>query len=823
MQVVKPNREKFVEALERRQRQKMSIEQVACELEQHYRSLDVNARNEYVRTTGRMYANYENRWLGQVDNNGRWTDDSALGSNNTYFTIPLLTAHVDTHTTFYTKVRPDYKAIPFVKNNLNRRLAEMCREIASGELNRMLRPEILQHEAQYLALATLSYRHITMDYQPHSPIVMKETEVPVKKLVGQAMCQDCGTEFESEDMANMQCPNEQCMSTTNVGPVGEMQEREEMEVKQVPERLPRPKLRIPNPILIQRDYNAPSFFESRFIIERKKVPRKEAEFYHQIDLSDGQGVANAETNTVHTQQRNSVGSEAENLSTYSFGEYARQQQETVDEVLMWLQPCEYGLFFADGELLAEQFPSGMHLYLSGNKLVRIRPCDMFGEWIRVQHGVRPSADTGMGMVHLADLNDVVNNTISLEYSILRTHGFPIRLFRGKYIKQVPQALQNIIVNTMPDTVGLEQAVHTEAPSNTSGMLGILTQKIQGYMQYIGGTLNPTGLPGDMQEVMGTATGASAIQEMMSDRMGLSVQMRVSADIETMYSILNLLKQDKRNRKVFLESGYDETVVDAFFKSDFRAVFYFEPAKGTDSPMLDSVNAFKVQSFAQLTANLTGLRQFDPATFYDIVDALGKTLNIDTSIGAGRKERNLAENRVTRITELWREQSTLLTDDLEIEPAESGAKLFQAIMYKEKLWLESVLATSIQKPDVSKIDENDPAAIQQAAMHLQQAELMTRKVEAYLYDYKAMSEAYSDWMQSDEGQSADIPIQVAVGLLYAYAKAQEEARAQIEMQEAAQKAMAMMPPDEADPSNPPGALKSDGQTGPGRPREIHPGE
>jgi hypothetical protein len=822
MQVVKPDREKFVQALERRQQKRMTIEQVACELEQHYRSLDVSARNEYVRTTGRMYANYENRWLGQVDNQGRWSDDSAQGSNNTYFTIPLLTAHVDTHTTFYTKVRPDYKAIPFIKNNLNRRLAEMCREVASGELNRMLRPEVLQHEAQYLALATLSYRHITMDYQPHSPIVMKEEEVPVRKLVGMATCQDCGAEFETDDMENVQCVNEQCMSTTNVAPVGEMQERQEMQVQQVPVRLPRPKLRIPNPILIQRDYNSPSFQESRFIIERKKVPRKEAEFYHQIDLSDGQGLSNSETNNVHTQQRVSVGSESDTTSTYSFGEYARQQQETVDEVLMWLQPCEYGLFFADDKLLAEQFPSGLHLYLSGNKLVRIRPCDMFGEWIRVQHGVRPSADTGMGMVHLADLNDVVNNTISLEYSILRTHGFPIRLFRGKYIKQVPQALQNIIVNTMPDNVSLEEAVHTEAPSNTSGMLGILTQKIQGYMQYIGGTLNPTGLPGDMQEVMGTATGASAVQEMMSDRMGLSVQMRVSADIETMYSILNLLKQDPRNRQVFLESGYDETVVDAFFKSDFRAKFYFEPAKGTDSPMLDSVNAFKVQSFASLTANLTGLRQFDPATFYDIIDALGKTLNIDTSIGAGRKERNLAENRITRITELWREQQSLLTDDLEINPAESGAKLFQAIMYKEKLWLESVLATSIQQPDMSKVDEEDPMAIQQAMMQIQQAELMTRKIEAYLYDYKALSEAYSDWMQSDEGQSADIPIQVAVGLLYAYAKAQEEVRDQVEMQEAAQKAAALLPPEEEDPSNPPGSLKSDGQTGPGRPREIQPG-
>ena len=821
------------EKLQRRIAEKpMLMEDVADRLYEHYRTLDVTARKDFMRTALTMYANYENRWSGEVNLlSGNWVD-STKSSVDVDFTIPLLTSLVDTHTTFYTKTRPQYIARPLMKDSISRRVAKMCEEIAGAELDRMLTYSNLQRESQYMTLATVSYRRLDPDIVPHSP-QLKSLGMEMQDTMSQEVnCPSCGYKEqrpiaqeveEPGDSAAMDQDQDTCPEC-----LGQMQQgsttmgQQEVPVETVV-RLPRLKLTIPNPVYIQTDFNASDFKDAKFAIKRKRIPKHTAEFYYQIDLTSADTAQSSiEAQIDERKQRESLGHMSAYLPSDLGSTPSVDRWEKVEEIEFWLDPCEYGLYFVDGSILGVKYPEGMYLKIVGNVLVSVRPAVKNEELIRVQQGVRPASNTGMGMVHLAELNELINNEISLEYSILMTYGFPLQLLRGKYLKELPAALQTFVIEKIPDTVGLDTLIHREQPANTSGMLGILSQRVEGYMQQIGGTFTSSGMTPQMKQMMGTATGASAIQEMMSDRMGLSVQMRVEADIQTLDAILRFFRKDTRNRQWLIDSGYDEVVVDYFYKNEPDGIFFFEAAKGTDEPSLDAVNTFKVQSFASLVAPLTGVHQLDPALFYDIVDQLGKALNLPMGIGTGRKERNLADARIDRLKELYRqEKDNPIT--AQMDPVALGDTLFKAVMTKERMMIESITQTRLQNAGAI------PQSPEEQMVAQQTAQLMTAKVEAYLYDYNALQEAYSDWLQSDEGQTADMPMQIAVGLLFTYSLDMMDKRKQMDLQTqlASMQAAGAMTGDPTavgeqseDPTNPPGPVKRDGTSGPGRPREAH---
>ena len=813
-----------------------SPEELADRLYQFYKVLDSRARLDFINQTVQMFANYENKWIGEAVN-GQWKETPVAGTNNFYLSIPLLTAHVDTNATHYTKTKPKYMAAPYVDTYLSKRLAEMCQEVAARELSRVLTYPVLQKESQNISLATVSYRQIVMEEQRDSPIIVEDREHPTTVQTRSGVCEDCGSQFETSPEGPEQCQNEECMSQ-NVSMSEEVEEREEMVTKSHAVRLPRPKVIIPNPISMQDDFDALTFRDSRFVIRRRRMKRREAEHYYQIDLSSAHTSGGTETRLVEEGSRQSLGSTSTQMSWLptDFTAQSNQMDQPVDDIEMWLAPCEYGQFYAkDGSRYSDIYPDGMYVHIIDNYLIEMSAGNKDSTWVRIQHGVRPFSNKGMGLVHLADMNDAINNTISLEYSILRTHGFPIRLLRGRWMSEVPQANQTIIMDKIPEDRDLREAMLTEQPSNTSGLLGILTQKLQGYMQYIGGSINPVGMPSDAADYMGSATAAASFQEMMSDRIGLAIQMRVAADIDTMFIILENLQKDERNKQYFLDAGYDSVVVDKFFECDFRSEFNFEVAKGTDEPRLDSVNTFKVQSFAQLTASLTGLRQFDQATFYDIVAALGETLNIDVAVGAGRAERNLAENRINAVLELYRDKDTeSMATEMALDPMAFGTTLYQAVTFKESSMLQMMVQSQI--PPIPPEMQADPAA---AAMVAQQMEYLTTSIKISMYDWPAMIEAYSDWLQSDAGQSADLPVQLAVGMLISEAvkmkdeiEAREMEKRMQMMQFQAMQGLAagsvnasaketVRPKDEDDKKadNPPGPLKRDGTSGPGRPKDV----
>ena len=844
--------EDFRDTITRRQPPNQSFKDVARTLKETYVSEDRTAQRQFSALALRMFANYENKWNGEVDSTGTWRDLD-LTEADTAITIPLLTANVDQAMTSYTKLRPIYIAKPVIESNYQyEMLAKMCHEIAAGELRRMLRKNsLLQREFLYMALATVSYRQIVMERGKDSPIVPVLQDRRVASPMLSLQCAHCKheektpmlvehseeQEGEAQQPSGMVCPK--CLAENGVT-VSKVVE-ETMQKVPVPTRLPRPQIRIPNPVSVQQDFSVVDFEDSRFVVRRRKLPLQTAEYYYQQDFRSQTGGGNTEATVLDNRQREPIRHTRPDQSFLDITQYVGQNGLTVEETEMWLAPSEYALLLADGQLLGEKYPAGMYLKMIGDVVVEERETDLLLEWVKLVHGVRPSSSTGTGMVHLADLNEVINNTFSLEYAVLRTHGFPFRLLRGKYLKSLPQALQTVIVNNIPETTPLHDLIHTEQASAANGMLGVLSSKAEGYMQYIAGTMSPLGSgAADIRDLMGTATGATALQTMMTDRQGLAIQMRIDADIETMWAVLRLMQKDPNNAE-YLKQFYDETMVDLFFKTDLQSVIYFEPVKGSDEPQVDSVNTFKVQSFAQLTANLTGLRQFDKSTFYDIVAEIGKTLNIPVEIGAGRKERNLAKNKITRIKQLFKEELLRTGGDqpanpmTEIDPAQQGMLLFQAVTTKEQQLVENVVKGKL----------SHGGAVANPQQLLIEAQLQATRIEAYLYDHEALAESYSDWLQSDDGQNAHIPVQIAVGLLYAYSMEMTQQRKQMDLAEqmASMGMDLMTPPEEPEEEDddkedkeeskketvstkkregrPPEKKtpKRDGTFGPGRPKEV----
>jgi hypothetical protein len=702
-------------------------EELAENLMKHYNGADYSARRAANRAILTVYANYENKYFGEVDElTGTWKDDDLLG-NEVNFSVPLFRAHVDTGITFYCKAKPQYEAKPRAKNYSLSALAAMCQSVAETEYRRMFTNEVIQREAQYLFLAGQSFRQIYPAVSEESPlhITYKTHTEPINKVISQ--CEACGLVAEEE---MEQCPN--CFSPMSVS-------SEPSEVSYdvpVATKVERPQVSIPNPLSVQTDFSSPVFKQSPFTIKRRLISRSQAEYYYGVDLSNSFTPTDFSADVLERQSKEPQLGQLYNTDTVDsiapFSSYFVSQVEKVQEVEMWLDPCEYSLFSIQNELLMEKYPDGLYIHIVGDKLIEMKPIKRTREWIGLVCGRRPSAAGGFGMMHLAEMNDLINNAINLEYSIARTCGFPLTVIRSRYLKEVPQALQTLLLDNLPDDVPLGEVIQRLASSNPSGVLGVLSSRFEGYMQFAGATWSATGGAADARDMMGTATGALAVQEMMNDRLGLAVQTRVQADIETMYSILEYIQSDKSEANVeLLMNDFDSATVKMFFEADLRSLIQFALVEGTEEPKTDSVSTLKAQVFAQMTASLSNLSEIDKPAYLDIISTFGDSLGLPVEVGKGRKEKNVAQNRIKQAEAMYKQVS-----------AEGGAE--------DELQLGAQIAQQVLAQD-------------------QPLFMVDPSIELTLYDYQALMESYSDWLQSNDGQNSPPALRTAVAIFYSYAQ------------------------------------------------------
>jgi hypothetical protein len=732
----------FSEAIKRRpvNTRPVEAEELAENLLNYFNGVDYQARRAANRAILTVYANYENKYFGEVDElTGTWHDEPLLG-NEVNFSVPLFRAHVDTGITFYSKAKPQYEASPRVRNYQLEALAEMCEAVSSKEYQRMMTPEVIQREAQYLFLAGQSFRQIYPAVSDESPLhVTYVTKTDTVTAVN-STCLDCGY---AERAAMEQCP--QCLSTN----IEVAQSDEEVTYDSpVAQKLPRPQVSIPNPISIQTDFSAPVFRQSSFVIKRRLISKQQAEYYYGVDL---EGTFTPTDFSADVLDRQAKEPQLGNLfnsnftdSFVPFSSYFNSQTEKVQEVEMFLDPCEYSLYSIKTELLMEKFPDGVYIHIVGDRLVEMKPSKRTREWIGLVCGRRPSASGGFGMMHLAEMNDLINNAVNLEYSIARTCGFPLTLIRSRYLKEVPQALQTVLLDNLPDDVSLDDVVTRLSSANPSGILGVLTGKFEGWMQFAGATWSATGGAADARDMMGTATGALAVQEMMNDRLGLAVQARVQADIETHYSILEYIQADKSEANMeLLSSQFDAATVKMFFEADIRSLIRFTLIEGTEEPKSDSVSTLKAQVFAQMTASLSNLSEIDKAAYLDIISTFGDSLGLPVEVGKGRKEKNLAQNRIRQVETMYKDMSS------------QG-------LAQDEMQMAGIIAQQILSQD-QVLFAFDPS------------------IELTLYDYEALCETYSDWLQSNDGQNSQSAVRGAVALLYSYAQKVQMAKEDQEFQ------------------------------------------
>ena len=782
----------------------LALENVGLLLIDRYTKKDAKARQQLNRSILTMFANYDNKFNGLINDSGLWIDDE-IGSNDYAFSVPLFKAHVDTALTFYSKTKPRYPVTSRVKSYRYTQLANMCKEIVAREYSRLMTYETIQREGQYALLGGKVSRHLKMRLDEKSRQHFKEETLSTTLTGHEAECGNCGNQFFlPTTVQNAVCP--ECLSDQ----VALKEEVYESQKLKVGYRIPRLQLEILNPVTLQTDFAAGP---STFRVVRGSIERHKAEFQYRRAFG-GKRNTSAETAALKLFATEPL---IEGLDMYHLTDASAmqdilttvfdQESELLPVVKVWMDPCEYGTVMIKGKPAYEHFPDGLHLKFINSLLVEVKSSKQALEWVDIVAGIRPGSNQGSGLMHLAGINNLINNAVNLEYSVLRASGFPITVIREKYMQGiVPEANNAILLKDVPDDISNEQIVSRLPAYSASGMLGIMSQRFEQYMQYAGATFSFTSGSNDMKNMMGTATGASAIQEAMTDRLGLILQMRIQADIQMNYNLLELMQQNRTPElEAELKEEFDGDVVDLFFEADLQAILNIEAEKGSDTPALESLNVYKMQTFAQLTASLTGLREFDPSSFYDLIGAIGDSLNLPVELGSGRKEKHYANVQIAKAESLYQDLIQQ-QETAQMMPDQIAMMLFEAITGEEKMLLSVV-------PDV----------------------------EATLFDHKALAEIQSDWVQSKAGIESPLPVKMCVVMMYGYhmeilnqmeqaAMAQQQA-----MIDAAEKAKNGVPPgapvgEEPPPeeqrngvpeseSGIPDNIKSDGTTGPGRPREV----
>lgn len=787
-----------------------------------------NKRREFIRTCMTLFANYDNKFDGKVNDKGEWRDYTSSPYDYN-LSIPLFKAHVDTFVAEYSKFKPRYTFKTVRQSDFRyEELRAMVESFATKELDRIFDMVKIQDEAKYVALCGISGRQLSYGVTEESPEVVMLEEGEPETTGLNLNCPSCGYSetvphssgmmeepevvasslpVEDDSPVNGEIPElpsdtdndlyscPQCYGEMVVG--GEVQATRQIARR---ESIPVVSMQIPNPVSVQFDFNA----RKGFVAKRSSIPKHRAEYhygkefiatadtkrsYEDVVLKDEEG------NPAIYGNYELIGAGVDALYSLLAGILPdfddRYTDLSVKEI--WLRPEDYGSIRFDTLELKEAFPDGCYLFMVGDKVVNYRQAEIDMEWIFTVSGSRPSSPIGSGLQHLAEMNKTINKCLSLDYSVLRTSGFPTTIINEQYFSGIiPQANNAFIIKNLKDGDSIQDVITRLPASNTSGMIGAITSRVEGYMPYIGSTWNFPNQATDVSQVMGTATGASAVWEMMSDRLGLDLQRRVHADKETLFRIVEFAQKNESDElRQYLREEYSSEAVDLFFKTNIRAMYRIEPEKGTDTLQLESINIFKIQTFSQLVAQLTGMREFDKTGFYDLVGALGDSLNIPIELGSGRKERHFAKRRIGMVEEMYeKEHPTFASQGL--SPDVEADQIFEAIINEEQLIAEDI------------------------------------GVEAFmeLYDHESLKETYSDWMQSVRGLQSPLAIRLVIVRLWAKeADIIRIVRDQaMKEQIAMQNAMAIgnkvpSPEEQAMEGELPEGIKRDGTTGVGRPDEV----
>lgn len=578
------------------------------------------------------------------------------------YTIPVIKGHVEQSFMQLMRTQIQYEFSPQDESApSSKELAKMCEKIAVEEKTRLMTRDAQMDEIWNSILAGESYRCLMWGINPEAPKMVTRIDYTreVDMTPDRRECQSCFADV-APGAATCECGGDYIKDIPGAQFV-----RSIPTPKQVP--LAENLLHIPHPLSVQRDLSAQKLKYAGFIIERDYLPKEVAEWRYQTIIDSSAQVLPPEIRIRQEQERASmqtdpipgssrqpgVGAGGEwavrefiYLDVARYGHIYVTKTEVVPDGTPEGKTVKAGTFLGD----PENYPDGMFMLVIGKTILKVTNLNLNRRWTEVLYGKRAGSNRGAGMHSLMPLNDIVNDSFNLEYS-LGMSGHPFTAINRKNVKVLPEAGHVLFVDNLPSGASPGSVVERVQGSQATGFLAATADKIDSVMQFIEGTYSLQGnIGGPDQAAANTATGVAQVTENASGRSIGPVNQRISADQEMMFQILENIKENCTNDKSpeqykALVKRFGPDVCELFFNCNFRQTVNINVAENSDTPRSMALTQAKAMAFGQI-AQAFATAQVPWAI--EVLATIADTLGLPFEIGPGRTDRREAEYRLNKL-------------------------------------------------------------------------------------------------------------------------------------------------------------------------------
>lgn len=640
-------------------------------------------RQKRIELKGRHFLSHS-KHLQDIDQMVRYVNGDQYGSydpttgeylpysrmpNETCYSIPVINGHVALAIMQLIKTELKYDCDPKDNNNPNHTaLSSMCGMLGNEEADRLLEEENKLDECWNSVMAGESYRCLIWGARPDSP---KTSEIPEYEEEGfetpdTKQCKACGNAGMSVDVEA--CEN--CSADYLETVPGLKQTRQKFKgTKRVPvgENI----LHIPHLTSVKRDLSNKLQY-STYIIESDYITnKKQAEWQYQTIIEEGYGYQTGDEAIRLQQAQQHGGMQTDAVAGSSRegwigpdrpggGMYGGIEHVVgVPRDHIWLDPSEYGDVWFDQDeilpngmilpartLMGDFFAQGFKYCMVGNTVVTADKANHRRQWSVVLYGKKPGSSCGSGLQLAIVLQDIVNDTFNLDYSILMS-SIPFRAAVKKFVKTLPPAGSMLFLDSMPSG-GINQAIAQFPAQTGSGLVGATAQRIQEATQFILGTNSLAGQTGAPDTaVMATATGVAAAHETVNGRAIAPNLQRIACDKRFRMQILdNIREYSSPEQREELARRFGPDTVEEFFKqTNFEHVVTWSVVKGSEKPKSDALTHATTLEFGQMAAALakTGLPWVN-----EFLQESAEMLGLPYRIVPGADDRREAEYRLNKL-------------------------------------------------------------------------------------------------------------------------------------------------------------------------------
>jgi hypothetical protein len=643
--------------IKRQQDSDQKASEFFLKLRQELRSEDQVAREQHAQDTDQMCRYFNGDQYGSYVS-GIYQQPSIQDGDYAY-TIPVTKGHCEQSFMQLLRTEVGYEFSPRNEGQASARsLAKMCETIAVREKNRLMTRDMQMDEIWNSILSGESYRCLVWGVNPESPRMAtrldytnEEFEIPGRR--------ECATCHETVPEGVATCPKCGSDYIKDIPPA--TAQRSVSVEKQVP--LAENLLHIPHPLSMQPDFSAQKLKYSSFIIERDYLAQEDAQWRYQTIIQPDSAAMPLELRLRHEQERASTQTDPIAGSSRNAAAFGTGRGQLIVREFIYLSVDRYGSFYVakpettpDGEkipvgFLGDTYPDGLLLLFAGNTILKVKGINFNRRWTAVLYGKRAGSNRGSGMHALMPLNDIVNDSFNLDYSLGMT-GHPFTAVSRKHVKQLPEAGHLLFVDNLPQSGGIESVIKRFPGSSPSGFFVNVSEKLDSVMQFIEGTYSLQGnVGGPDQAAAHTATGVTQVTENASGRSIGPVNQRISADFDFFIQILQNIQeyctQEKSPEQYKeLEKEFGPDLCAEFFKCNFRQLLNINVAANSDTPRSMALTNAKAMAFGQIAQAFAVPDA--PSWSLDVLASIADTLDIPLSIGPGRIDRREAEYRLNKL-------------------------------------------------------------------------------------------------------------------------------------------------------------------------------